>query len=184
MARTSHGYERRMGSLREHNPSLWVATTEPGDFPALTGDDRADVVVVGAGIAGLTTARLLVEAGASVIVIDAGSVCAGATGYTTAKISSLHGLTYSELTDRFDEDHARHYGDANEAAIAEIARLIEHDRIDCGFERKAHVVYTNDPKQVDAVEREVELAAQLGLPASAYVPTELPFEVAAAVRFE
>src|SRR3954471_20818151 len=91
MARTSHGYERRMGSLREHNPSLWVATTEPGDFPALTGDDRADVVVVGAGIAGLTTARLLVEAGASVIVIDAGSVCAGATGYTTAKISSLHG---------------------------------------------------------------------------------------------
>src|SRR5437763_16649659 len=135
-----------MGTVHEHNPSLWVSTTEAGHFPPLAGDDRADVVVVGAGITGLTTARLLIEHGASVIVIDAGSVCAGATGYTTAKISSLHGLTYSELTDRFDEDHARRYGDANEAAIAEIARLVEHDAIDCGFERKAHVVYTTDPE--------------------------------------
>src|SRR3954454_772409 len=143
-----------MGSLHEHNRSLWVATTEPGNFPALTGDDRADVVVVGAGIAGLTTARLLVEEGASVIVIDAGSICAGATGYTTAKVTSLHGLTYSDLADRFDEDRARLYGEANEAAIAEVARLVEADAIDCAFERRGHVVYTADSSQAESVANE------------------------------
>jgi glycine/D-amino acid oxidase-like deaminating enzyme len=91
---------------RQPNPSLWLSTSDPGDFAPLAGDARADVVVVGAGVTGLTTARILVEAGASVIVVDAGAVCAGATGNTTAKITSLHGLTYTEVASRFDEDLA------------------------------------------------------------------------------
>lgn len=173
-----------MGTLREHNPSLWVATTEPGGHPALSGDDRADVIVVGAGITGLTTARLLVEQGASVIVVDAGSVCAGASGYTTAKITSLHGLVYGDLVDRFGEDRARLYGEANEAAIDTIARLVEADGIDCRFERRAHLAYTTDPGSAESVASEADVAARLGLPASSFTPTELPFEVAAAVRFE
>ena len=173
-----------MGSLHERNPSLWVGTTEPGDYPPLAGDERADVVVVGAGITGLTTARLLVEAGASVVVIDAGPICAGATGYTTAKVTSLHGLTYTELANRFDEGRARLYGEANEAAIAEVARLVDADGIECEFQRRAHVVYTTDPAMGDSVAQESSLAASLGLPASASAATELPFDVVGAVRFE
>jgi glycine/D-amino acid oxidase-like deaminating enzyme/nitrite reductase/ring-hydroxylating ferredoxin subunit len=173
-----------MGSLHERNPSLWVGTTDAGDFPPLAGDDRADVVVVGAGITGLTTARLLVEQGAAVIVIDAGSLAAGATGYTTAKVTSLHGLTYGPLVDSFGEDRARLYGEANEASIEEVARLVALDGIDCAFERRAHVVYTTDAASADSVTQEAEVAARLGLPAAAWTPTELPFDVAAAVRFE
>jgi glycine/D-amino acid oxidase-like deaminating enzyme/nitrite reductase/ring-hydroxylating ferredoxin subunit len=173
-----------MGTLHEHNPSLWVGTTEPGDFPVLAGDEQADVVVVGAGITGLTTARLLVEQGASVVVIDAGPVCAGATGYTTAKVTSLHGLTYASIARSFDEERARGYGEANQAAIETVARLVGDDGIDCGFERRAHVVYTTDPSSADDVAAEAELAARLGLPASSPSTTELPFDVAAAVRFD
>jgi len=172
-----------MGSLHEHNPSLWIATTEPGAFGPLTGDRRADVVVVGAGIAGLTTARMLVDEGASVIVVDAGPISAGATGYTTAKVTSLHGLAYTRIADAFDEDRARLYGEANEAAIAEVARLVGSDGIDCDFERRTHIVYTTDDAMVDAVTAEAELAARLGLPAALSDAPELPLLVRAAVAF-
>ncbi|MFL6205119.1 MAG: FAD-dependent oxidoreductase [Acidimicrobiales bacterium] len=173
-----------MGSLHEHNPSLWVATTEPGELPPLDGDAHADVVVVGAGITGLTTARLLTAAGARVVVVDAGPICAGATGYTTAKVTSLHGLRYRSIADAFDEERARLHGEANEAGLAEIARLVEADGIDCAFERRGHVVYTTDPARRDDVQAEIELAQRLGLPASASMGDDLPFAVAAAVRFD
>lgn len=173
-----------MGTLHEHNPSLWVATTPPGEPSPLPGDARADVIVIGAGITGLSTARLLVEEGASVVVVDAGPLCAGATGYTTAKVSSLHGLTYAQLVERFDEDRARLYGEANEAAVAEVARLVETDAIDCAWERRPHVVYTTEPARAEEVLAEAEVAASLGLPASVHTPLELPFATAAAVRFD
>jgi glycine/D-amino acid oxidase-like deaminating enzyme len=175
---------RAMGSVLEHHPSLWVATTDPGDFPPLSGTDSGDVVVVGAGITGLSTACLLAEQGASVIVIDGGSICAGATGYTTAKITSLHGLAYAELADRYDSQVARLYGEANEAAIGEIDRLVAAHGIDCSLERRAHIVYTTDSSSKASVEEEADVAASLGLPASLTTQTDLPFDVAAAVRFD
>ena len=118
------------------------------------------------------------------IVIDAGDLCAGATGYTTAKITSLHGLTYTALARRFDDDRARLYGEANEAAIAEVERLVVDDGIECDFERRSHIVYSTDSSQAEAIVQEADLAARLGLPASLDAADELPFEVAAAVRFD
>lgn len=173
-----------MGTLNERNPSIWVKTSGPGDYPRFSGDTTADVVVIGAGITGLTTARLLVEQGASVVVVEAGSLCAGATGYSTAKASSLHGIAYRPTADRFSEEHARLYGEANEAGIAELVRLIELDGIDCDLERKSHVVYTTDPDTARSVLEEKAFAVALGLPVASDTPDELPFAVAASFAFE
>jgi len=75
-----------MGSLTETNPSLWVETS-PADagaaFAPLDADLRVDVAVVGAGIAGLSTAMALAERGADVALLEAGRLCSGVTAYTT-----------------------------------------------------------------------------------------------------
>src|SRR5829696_3321751 len=90
-----------MGSL-DGNLSYWVKSAPETNFPAYQGDDlRVEVVVLGGGITGLTTALLLQQAGASVAVVEAGRVACGVTGYTTAKVTSLHGLTYAKLTTTF-----------------------------------------------------------------------------------
>ncbi|MEX1025679.1 MAG: FAD-dependent oxidoreductase [Planctomycetota bacterium] len=168
------------------NPSLWDATAADTDYPAIAPGQtlEADVVVIGAGITGLTTALFLVQRGSRVAVVEADRICAGVTAYTTGKASSLHGLIYRKLTNTFDRATARIYGEANEAAITRMEGLVAEFDIDCGWTRGPAFTYTRERALLGDIEAEVEAAGAVGLPASFTTETELPFEVAGAVRFE
>ena len=171
-----------MGSLRETNPSLWVATTaEEGEASSAPVTGRYDVVVLGAGIAGLTTARLLVAEGASVAVIEAGALCSGVTAYTTAKVTALQRTTLSEVTERHGAERAAMYAAANADAVEVMARLVAEDGIDCQFERAAACTYTEDEGEVAAVEAEHRACTAAGLATRLDAGTELPWGVKAAV---
>jgi glycine/D-amino acid oxidase-like deaminating enzyme len=74
--------------------SLWFEGRHRPPRPGLEEDVHVDVCVLGAGVAGLSAAFELSRLGASVAVLEARHVGAGASGYNTAKLSSLHGLTY------------------------------------------------------------------------------------------
>src|SRR5215210_6206103 len=100
--------------------SLWLATTPETHFPAMAKDVTVDVAVIGGGIAGISTALLLKQAGVRVAVIEAGRVAESVTGNTTAKITSLHGLIYDQLVSDFGEEKARLYAEAQEAAKEKI----------------------------------------------------------------
>src|SRR3954462_15752400 len=96
--------------------SVWL-TEEGHRYPSFTGEADTDVVVIGAGITGLTSALLLQRAGLGVTVLDMHRVGTGTTGHTTGKVSSQHGLTYAQLVRDRGEDVARLYADANEAGV-------------------------------------------------------------------
>ena len=171
-----------MGSLNETNPSLWVGTSEVTRFHELHGDLIADVVVVGGGIAGLTTAALLKADGARVVVIEAGRVAAGVTGYTTAKLTVLHGLIFDDLAQAFGDEAARKYADANLAGMATVAELAVRHGIECDLERRPAYTYTTDATMVDKVRAEVSAAQRLGLEAEFTTETDLPYPVEGAIR--
>jgi glycine/D-amino acid oxidase-like deaminating enzyme/nitrite reductase/ring-hydroxylating ferredoxin subunit len=171
-----------MGSLNEANPSLWVGTSEVTRFHELHSDLSADVVVIGAGIAGLTTAALVKADGARVVVVEAGRVAAGVTGYTTAKLTVLHGLVFDDLVQAFGEEGARKYADANLAGMATVADLAARHGIDCELERRPAYTYTTDTQMVDKVRAEVSAAQRLGLQAEFTTETDLPYPVEAAIR--
>jgi glycine/D-amino acid oxidase-like deaminating enzyme/nitrite reductase/ring-hydroxylating ferredoxin subunit len=165
--------------------SIWIATgPHPPPRPRLDGPAAADVAVIGGGIVGLTAALLIQEAGARVVLVDAGRLAGGVSGHTTAKLSSQHGLKYAELTSKHGADAARAYGQANEAALAWIAARVERDGIDCDFRRQASYAYVASPKRRGEVEDEARAAIAAGLPAALADETPLPYPVAAAVRFD
>src|SRR3954464_8525250 len=171
-------------TLEGKNTSLWVDTAPGTDYPALTPGVHVDVAVLGGGIAGLTTALLLKRDGAKVAVVEAGRVGAGVTAYTTAKVTSLHGIQYQSVRSSFGEDGARAYAEANEAGLARVAQWVDELAIDCDFRRKPAFTYAEDEDDVWQIEDEVEAALAAGLPASMTTETDLPWPVAAAIRVE
>ncbi|HUR49545.1 MAG TPA: FAD-dependent oxidoreductase [Acidimicrobiales bacterium] len=174
-----------MGSLNEKNPSLWVDTCRPENpSNVLTGDLKADVVVIGGGITGLVTAALLADEGSDVAVVEAGRLASGVTGYTTAKVTVLHGMKYAHLEETHGADAARAYAEANSAGLTTIDDLILRYEIDCEWEPASAFTYTTKSSEVDKIADEAAAAQRAGLAAVTTAETELPFEVAAAVRLD
>jgi glycine/D-amino acid oxidase-like deaminating enzyme/nitrite reductase/ring-hydroxylating ferredoxin subunit len=162
--------------------SLWLEEAPPETSrPPLDRDITADVAVIGAGIVGVTASLILHEAGARVVLIEAGRVGHGVTGHTTAKVSSQHGMIYARLRDTHGADAARAYGAANESALAWIAKRVAADDIDCDFRRRASYAYARSRADV---EDEARAAQAAGLPATLVDETPLPYAVEAAVRFD
>jgi glycine/D-amino acid oxidase-like deaminating enzyme/nitrite reductase/ring-hydroxylating ferredoxin subunit len=171
-------------SLPGQPTSLWLATTPRTEFPSLVNDAAVDVAIVGGGIAGLTAATWLKKGGRTVAVIEAGRILEGVTGYTTAKVTSQHTLIYDYLLRQFGKEKAKAYAAANQAAIEQIAAWVDEKNIDCDFVRTEAYTYTEIPKEIDSVQKEVEAASELGLPASFTLEVPLPFKVEAAIRFD
>ena len=157
---------------------------------------RWDVIVVGAGLAGVLTAWHLQRAGKRVLVLEADEIASGQTRNTTAKITSQHGLKYSRLINEVGEEHARIYAQANEAAIGAYERLVKKEGIDCDFERTAAYLYSLEqehvsPKPEKGISPDVKLvlraeeaaALRLGIDAFFTRQTALPFPVAGALGF-
>lgn len=165
------------------NISYWIATSEADARPGLAGDADADVVVIGGGITGLTAALLAARAGARVVVLEARRLAMGTTGNTTAKVTTLHGLVYSELESRLGLETARAYAELNRIGLEQVRGLATELAIDCDLGDMDAVTYTEDPDRRGDIEREVEIATSLGLPASYTEAVSLPYPVAAAIRF-
>jgi glycine/D-amino acid oxidase-like deaminating enzyme/nitrite reductase/ring-hydroxylating ferredoxin subunit len=173
-----------MGTLHERNVSYWIASTGATDYPALGSRGPTEVVVIGGGITGLTTAYLLASENVPVTLIEAGRICSGVTGYTTAKVTAQHGLIYSKINKRHGKDAAAMYGDAQSEAIDLIESIINTNGIACDFTRLPNYVYSEQAKMIDDLRAEAELAAELDLPASFDADPGLPWPVSGAVRFD
>jgi glycine/D-amino acid oxidase-like deaminating enzyme/nitrite reductase/ring-hydroxylating ferredoxin subunit len=176
--------EKTTAPLPGKGISLWIDTSAHTDYPPLEGDLRAEVAVLGGGIVGVLTARLLKEAGRDVVLVEGRRILSGVTGHTTAKITSLHGRIYEHLTKNFGVEKARIYAEANQSAIETYAQLVDAKGIDCDFRRLPAFTYTEQLRDLDAIRREVDAAAALGLPVSYVETTELPFPIRGAIRLE
>ena len=172
-----------MAGPDEH--SYWNATAgETKAFPRLEGDIEADVAIIGGGIVGVTTARLLKDRGQKVALVEARRVGREVTGKSTAKMSSQHGIVYQTLERKFGEDRARIYAEAQEAGIRRIAELARIHGIDADIILQSAYIYTREEKYVSQLEKEAETARRLGLPATLTRETDLPFDVLTALRFD
>lgn len=140
-----------------------MATADPPSQKPLATDTSANVCIVGAGIAGLTTACLLASEGKSVIVIDDGPIGGGMTARTTAHLTNALDDRFYELERLFGEERARLAAQSHAAAIDRVEEIIRDEKIDCQFERVDGYLFIPPDGRVKVLDDELPAAHRAGL---------------------
>jgi glycine/D-amino acid oxidase-like deaminating enzyme len=162
--------------------SLWLDRAEQ-PWTASQIDDlptSADVIVVGAGITGLMTAVLLARAGKDVVVLEARTVGACATGNTTAKISLLQGNHLSKILSKHGKSTAHAYVEGNREGQEWMLSHCESHGV--SVQREDAYTYAQSPKGVAAARAELKACEAVGLPATWEDTANVPFPYHGGVR--
>ena len=163
--------------------SLWEHSELPTQ-PTLARDERADTVVMGGGITGLTLGWMLAQAGRRVIVLERNRIGTGTTARTTAHLTASLDVEYGTLASRFGDDGARSVVASTLEAIDTIERCAALAERGCGFRRVPGYRFSERPEHAKGFGREAELARSFGIDASVVEKVPLPFPVVGAIRFE
>lgn len=115
--------------------STWMETIEMPTFAPLANDMDVDVCIVGGGIAGLTTAYMLLQAGRKVCVLEGYEIGSGQTSRTTAQFTYALDERYFKLEKYHGEKGTRLAADSHESAIKKVAEIIKKENIDCDLEK-------------------------------------------------
>lgn len=157
--------------------SIWQAEVNMPSFPSLEGDKKADVAIIGGGIAGILTAYMLKMRGVDCLLLEKNSICSGTTGHTTGKITAGQGLIYSRLIERYGREVASGFYTANIQAI-DTFRTLSSER-ECDFELRDNYIYSLSDR--GSIENEIKALESIGAHAFFTNTTELPFRIAGAV---
>jgi glycine/D-amino acid oxidase-like deaminating enzyme/nitrite reductase/ring-hydroxylating ferredoxin subunit len=181
-------YDPRVTSGASH--SLWVKNigAEAPDLEAeVTSGEKVDVIVVGAGITGLSTAYHLAVAGMSVLVIDRGGIARGETSRSTAHACSALDDRFYVLEQLHGQDGARLAAMSHEHAISSIEAIANREGIGCGFARIDGYLFAAEPqddKHREQLEKELAAARRAGLEVDPILDAPLSFEAGTVLRFK
>ncbi|MET0861750.1 MAG: FAD-dependent oxidoreductase, partial [Microbacterium sp.] len=141
------------------------------------------MIVVGAGITGLSTALMLARGGMDVAVVEAGEVGELATGANTGKVSLLQGKVLSTLRRHHPAALVRAYVEANRDGAAWLTAFA--DEAGVPYTRRVAYSYAQSGAGVEALEAEAAAASEAGLPVRRVLPDgSTPFSLVDAVALD
>jgi glycine/D-amino acid oxidase-like deaminating enzyme/nitrite reductase/ring-hydroxylating ferredoxin subunit len=155
--------------------SYWLEELKNPTFKQLNENIEVDVVIVGGGITGITTAYLLLKEGLKVALLEAGKLLNGTTGHTTAKITAQHDLIYDEYISHFGIDKASLYFKANIEARQFIEDTIKEHQIECDFSIQDAYIYATTEEYARKLENEFDAYQKIGIDGG--LSNDLPFDI-------
>ena len=176
------GWEDKTSGKTE---SSWFAEASTLAFKKLDRDISVDVVIVGGGIAGMTTAYLLSKAGKKVAVLEDGNLASGETGRTTAHITHALDDRYYNIEKFLGRRAAKIAAESHTAAIDTVEKIANDENIECDFERIDGYLFLDPTDKRQSLEKELEATHRAGISGTEIVHSSplSSFDTGPCIRF-
>ncbi|TGD59503.1 FAD-dependent oxidoreductase [Flavobacterium humi] len=144
--------------------SFWIDTMMPLAYRKIDQDKTTDVLVIGGGIAGLTSAYCLAQSGKKVILLEKGYLGSGETGRTTAHITYALDDRYYDLEKIFGYEKTKLIAESHKYALHWIESTINSEKIDCNFKNVDGYLFSDPSDPEENLQKEFEETQKIGLP--------------------
>lgn len=144
------------------NRSYWQKTVELPKYPKIENDCSYDIVIVGGGMSGITLGYRLNNSKFKVAIIESDTLASKTTGHTTAKVSYLHDILYTDICKAYSKNKAKDYLDSNYDAFQEIQKIIKKNHIKCDYHENIAYIKAYDKKNNDKIIQQIKLFEEWG----------------------
>ena len=143
-----------------------------------------DVVIVGGGITGISTAYHLQKGGLNCVVLEAHELCFGTTGGTTAHINTLLDVPYSTIEKKFSKENAKLVAESVTEAVNTIRETIKRHSIDCDLKTTTATLFAETDKQKDELDKISAATNDAGIKNSFINEISIPINFLKAMRVD
>lgn len=141
--------------------STWDLDTSSPSFASLNKHIKADVVIIGAGLTGMTCAYFLRKTGLKVVVLEESKIGYGATGVTTAMLTYNIDTAFRDLLEMYGQEKTSLILNSHSEAIDAVENIVRENKIECEFIRCPNYIYSNSEKENYILKKEAETASGL-----------------------
>lgn len=154
-----------------YNLSFWLSNQQNLAYKVLQENIDTEILVVGAGIAGLTTAYLLLKSGKNVTVIEDGYIGSGESGRTTAHLTNALDDRYYFIYETFGDEASQLVAQSHTTAIQLIENIVQKENINCNFKRVDGYLFLDPSDKEENLFKELEATKMAGIDTSLIVNT-------------
>ena len=143
--------------------SIWENLKLPNTKKEIQKELNTDILIIGGGITGLSTAYFLLNKKKKVTIIDKSKIGMGITSKTTAKLNYLQGTIYQKLEKNFNLKISKLYFNSQIDAINLFISIVDNEKIDCDLEKCQSYIFTKNKKNIKKIDKEKEILEKFGV---------------------
>lgn len=164
------------------NKSLWLKNIKVKALPRLKTDIKTDILIIGGGITGLSTAYFLKDSNKDVVLVEQNKIGHGTTAKTTGKLTYLQGTVYQKLENIYGIDTTKKYLESQKEAIDIVKAIIIKNNIKCDYQSNSSYVFTD--KSDLKINNEIQVFKKINVPYKVRRSLPIPFPCNYAIRIE
>jgi glycine/D-amino acid oxidase-like deaminating enzyme/nitrite reductase/ring-hydroxylating ferredoxin subunit len=145
------------------NKSIWLENETEDNYKKLTEDIKCDVLIIGGGMTGISTAYHLRDSNLKICLVDRNLVGHGITSKTTGKLNYLQELILYKINRYVSQETAKNYLDSQIQTIRIVEEIINREQIDCDFEKVPSFLFTNRESEIKKIQKQKELLESFGV---------------------